>query len=68
MGYRSSLRRTEIDILEREERLPRMGTMLKLGAALGVKFECPLLTGLEWTPGVFQPGSFGGDAGGENAT
>jgi len=58
MGYRSSLHRTEIGILERGERLPRMDTMLKLGAALGVKFECPLLTGLEWTPGVFQPGSF----------
>jgi len=58
MGYRSSLHRTEIGILERGERLPRMDTMLKLGAALGVKFECPLLTGLEWTPGVFRPGSF----------
>ena len=58
MGYRSSLHRTEIGILERGERLPRMDTMLKLGAALDVKFECPLLTGLEWTPGSFQPGSF----------
>ena len=58
MGYRSSLHRTEIGILERGERLPRIDTMLKLGAALGVKFECPLLAGLEWTPGVFQPGSF----------
>ncbi|HET6571926.1 MAG TPA: helix-turn-helix transcriptional regulator [Solirubrobacterales bacterium] len=58
VGYRSSLHRTEIGILERGERLPRMDTMLKLGAALGVKFECPLLTGLEWTPGVFRPGSF----------
>jgi len=68
MGYRSSLHRTEIGILERGERLPRMDTMLKLGAALGVKFECPLLTGLEWTPGSFRPGSFGGDAGGKDAT
>jgi len=58
MGFRSGLHRTEIGILERGERLPRMDTMLKLGAALGVKFECPLLTGLEWTPGVLQRGSF----------
>jgi len=66
MGYRSSLHRTEIGILERGERLPRMDTMLKLGAALGVKFECPLLVGLEWTPGSFRPGSFASDASGDN--
>jgi transcriptional regulator with XRE-family HTH domain len=58
MGYRSSLHRTEIGVLERGERLPRIDTMLKLGAALGVKFECPLLAGLEWRPGVLQRGSF----------
>ena len=62
MGFRSGLHRTEIGVLERGERLPRIDTMLKLGAALGVTFECPLLAGLEWTPGVLQPGSFSSSA------
>jgi integrase len=62
MGFRSGLHRTEIGILERGERLPRIDTMLKLGAALGVKFECPLLAGLEWKPGVLERGSFSSSA------
>ncbi|HET7052511.1 MAG TPA: helix-turn-helix transcriptional regulator [Solirubrobacterales bacterium] len=65
MGFRSGLHRTEIGVLERGERLPRIDTMLKLGAALGVKFECPLLVGLEWRPGVLQRGSFSSSAGPE---
>jgi transcriptional regulator with XRE-family HTH domain len=66
MGFRSGLHRTEIGVLERGERLPRIDTMLKLGAALGVMFTCPLLAGLEWTPGSVQRGSFAADAGGED--
>ena len=57
-GYRASLHRTEIGLLERGERVPRIDTVVRLAGALGVKFECPLLTGLEWTPGVLRPGSF----------
>jgi transcriptional regulator with XRE-family HTH domain len=66
VGYRSGLHRTEIGVLERGERMPRIDTMLKLGAALGVRFTCPLLAGLEWTPGSVQRGSFSADADGED--
>lgn len=58
VGFRSGLHRTEIGLLERGARIPRIDTMLKVGAAIGVKFECPLLAGLEWKPGSVQRGEF----------
>ena len=57
-GYRASLHRTEIGLLERGERVPRIDTVVRLAGALGVKFECPLLIGLEWKPGSVRHGEF----------
>lgn len=60
LGFRASLHRTEIGLLERGERIPRIDTLLKVAAALGVRIDCPLLDGIEWTEGTTTtvPGSF----------
>ena len=57
-GIRAELHRTEIGLLERGERVPRIDTLVKLAYAVGVKIECPLFEGIEWTPGVYRRGGF----------
>ncbi|HEU4906145.1 MAG TPA: helix-turn-helix transcriptional regulator [Solirubrobacterales bacterium] len=60
LGFRSGLHRTEVGLLERGERVPRIDTMIKVATGLGVKIECPLLDGISWAAGtvVTTPGSF----------
>ncbi len=58
IGFRASLHRTEIGLLERGARVPRIDTLIKLATALGVRIDCALLTGIEWTPGTFEAGGF----------
>jgi transcriptional regulator with XRE-family HTH domain len=58
VGLRASLHRTEIGLLERGERMPRIDTAIKLAGAV----EAPLaeLTeGIAWNPGSVQRGGFG---------
>jgi transcriptional regulator with XRE-family HTH domain len=55
---RAGLHRTEIGLLERGARVPRIDTLLKLAAALGVSLRCPLLDRIEWRPGSSAPGGF----------
>jgi transcriptional regulator with XRE-family HTH domain len=43
LGYRASLHRTEIGLLERGARVPRIDTLVKLAAALGICIDCVLL-------------------------
>jgi transcriptional regulator with XRE-family HTH domain len=57
LGFRASLHRTEIGLLERGARLPRIDTLVKLAAALSVG-ACDLLEGITWEPGKAQPGRF----------
>jgi transcriptional regulator with XRE-family HTH domain len=47
---RSGLHVTEVGLLERGLRLPRLDTILKLAGALDVE-PCVLLAGMEWTLG-----------------
>jgi transcriptional regulator with XRE-family HTH domain len=58
VGYLASLHRTEIGLLERGARVPRIDTLVKLASALSIPPE-ELLGGIDWQPGSVQPGGFG---------
>jgi transcriptional regulator with XRE-family HTH domain len=57
VGFRASLHRTEISLLERGTRIPRIDTVVKLAGALEIS-PCDLLNGIVWRPGEAQPGGF----------
>lgn len=57
MAFRASLHRTEVGLLERGGRIPRIDTMVKLRDSLGVTTD-DLLAGITWTPGDFRRGGF----------
>lgn len=50
LGMRSSLHRTEIGLLERGARVPRIDTLIKIASALVIP-PGELLEGIDWTPG-----------------
>jgi len=50
LSFRASIHRTEVSLLERGERMPRVDTALRLAGSLGVPLE-NLVAGLEWRPG-----------------
>jgi transcriptional regulator with XRE-family HTH domain len=49
LGFRCDLHRTEISLLERGGREPRLGTIVKLASSLGVTPE-ELCEGIRWSP------------------
>jgi transcriptional regulator with XRE-family HTH domain len=57
LALRASLHRTQIGILERGARLPRIDTLIKLAGALDV-MPNDLLAGISWQPAESQPGGF----------
>jgi XRE family transcriptional regulator, regulator of sulfur utilization len=57
LAIRASLHRTEIGLIERGERLPRIDTAVKLAGALGVPFD-DLIEGIDWRPGSAKSGTF----------
>lgn len=57
VGLRADLHRTEIGLLERGERTPRIDTTVKLAGAVGVE-PADLLDGITWQPGHFERGRF----------
>jgi len=57
LGRMSFLHRTEISLLERGRRVPRIDTLARLSGALSVSPH-ELLDGIEWTPGSSAGGSF----------
>jgi transcriptional regulator with XRE-family HTH domain len=57
LGLRSSLHRTEIGLLERGSRIPRIDTLVKVASALAIP-PGELIEGIDWTPGSTTSGSF----------
>jgi transcriptional regulator with XRE-family HTH domain len=57
LGKLASLHRTEIGLLERGGRIPRIDTLMKLATSLAVS-PIELLEGIHWTPGNDAAGSF----------
>jgi transcriptional regulator with XRE-family HTH domain len=57
LGIRATVHRTEVGLLERGERLPRIDTMIKLAGALSIS-PTELIQGIGWTPGSTTTGEF----------
>ncbi len=57
LGVRASLHRTEISLLERGTRLPRIDTAIKVAGALEIPLD-ELIEGIDWSPGSTNVGSF----------
>ena len=57
LSVRASVHRTEISMLERQIRLPRIDTLVKIAASLEVS-PAELLVGIEWLPGDIKFGGF----------
>lgn len=62
LAVRASLHRTQIGLLERGSRLPRIDTLVKLAGALSIP-PGTLLEGIEWRPGSSTAGGFSVAAG-----
>jgi transcriptional regulator with XRE-family HTH domain len=66
---RAGLHKTELSLLERGLRLPRLDTLIKLSGAIEVE-PCALLTGMSWrlssnagqSGAYVRPGAFPADA------
>jgi len=57
LGIRASLHRTEIGLLERGARMPRIDTVIKLATALELE-PARLLEDIVWNPGDITRGAF----------
>lgn len=56
-AIRAGLHRTEVGLLERGERIPKIDTLIKLAAATSVP-PSQLLEGIHWQPATTSKGSF----------
>jgi transcriptional regulator with XRE-family HTH domain len=59
LSFRASIHRTEVSLLERGERMPRVDTALRIAGSLGIALD-DLVAGMEWQPGyeIVVPGSW----------
>jgi DNA-binding XRE family transcriptional regulator len=54
LSERAGLHRTEVGLLERGERVPRIDTVIRLADAIGVPID-EFLDGIHWIPAVPTP-------------
>lgn len=57
LAHHSALHRTEVGLLERGARVPRIDTLVKLAGALSIS-PSELIDGITWTPASVTAGSF----------
>lgn len=57
VAKRAEVHRTEIGLLERGGRVPRIDTVIKIGVAIGID-PCQLIKGITWRPGSKTKGTF----------
>ncbi len=59
LSFRASIHRTEVSLLERGARMPRVDTALRIAGSLGISLD-DLIAGMEWRPGyeIVVPGSW----------
>jgi transcriptional regulator with XRE-family HTH domain len=57
LGVLASLHRTEVSLVERGARLPRIDTVIKLAGALDIALD-ELVEGIGWSPGSTTLGAF----------
>lgn len=59
LSFRASIHRTEVSLLERGERMPRVDTALRIAGSLGTSLD-DLVAGMEWWAGyeIVVPGSW----------
>jgi transcriptional regulator with XRE-family HTH domain len=57
LGHRATLHRTEIGLLERGDRIPRIDTVLKLADSLDIELDA-LVDGITWNRGATAVGQF----------
>lgn len=57
VAVRAGLHRTEIGLLERAERIPKIDTLLKVAGAMSISPD-QLLQGISWEPAITTKGRF----------
>jgi transcriptional regulator with XRE-family HTH domain len=57
LAIMASVHRTEISLLERGIRVPRLDTLVKIAGSLEVTAD-ELLAGIQWSPGAMRHGRF----------
>lgn len=67
LGFAADLHRTEVGLLERGQRLPKIDTLVKLAGALGIPPEA-LLEGIAWNAAREVSGGFDVSPTGPEAT